>query len=299
MKSYKRIGERIGTRPTEHQRPLGQCLAGRISELSMRKVSKRFALLSCAVLFCGACAVYPKKAGSLRLLQYNVGSFGKYMDNSTLMIADMVRELDADIVSLNEVDSCNRRHHTFQSLDLADALGGWNQVYGRAMSYKGGSYGNAVICPEEIIRHIVIPLDKGNGAEARCAVLAETRRYVFVSAHLDYKMEAGPSQARQLSESVKSLCAGCGKPVFLAGDMNNYPDSETIAVLQKDWELLSVTNASTFPCPDPNVCIDYIMVLRGGPSIELTGSSVADKFKKGNVETASDHYPLFVDIRLK
>lgn len=50
----------------------------------------------------------------LRLMTYNVGNFSKYRDDSLPEVARLIRECDASLVSLNELDSCNRRHNTFQ-----------------------------------------------------------------------------------------------------------------------------------------------------------------------------------------
>ncbi|MCR4565913.1 MAG: endonuclease/exonuclease/phosphatase family protein [Bacteroidales bacterium] len=266
-------------------------------------MKKLLVLLAIATLVCSSCAqksAYPKAEGSIRLLQYNVGAFGKYMENSTEMIAAMIQELDADIVSLNEVDSCNRRHNTFQSADLAQALGGWYQTYGRAMAYKSGAYGNAIVSRETFTPGGTIALEKGEGSEYRSGVIAETERFVFVSTHLDHKNhEACLNQARQLSETVKARYEGYGKPVFLAGDMNSKPTNEVISLLQEYWDIITVTDGPTCPCPNPKSCIDYIMILKGGPSCKVLQSAVANEFKNGNVETASDHYPIFVDVVLE
>ena len=267
-------------------------------------MKKLLLLLAIAALLCPSCtqnpSAYPKAKGSIRLLQYNVGAFGKYMDNSTEMIAAMIQELDADIVSLNEVDSCNRRHDTFQSADLAQALGGWYQTYGRAMAYKDGAYGNAIVSRDAIVPGGTIALEKGEGAESRCAVIAETERFVFLSVHLDYKnQDACLNQARQLCETVKARYEGCGKPVFLSGDMNAVPDSAVLDALRNDWDILTVTDGPTCPCPNPTECIDYILILKGGPSCKVQQSAVANEFKSGDVETASDHYPIFVDVVLE
>lgn len=268
---------------------------------------KKFSiLLVVASLCCIACvgnnkALYPKPKGAVRLLQYNVGAFSKYITDSTCteMIAAMIRELDADIVSLNETDSCNRRHNKHQCEDLSQALGGWAFTFGRAMPYKDGAYGNGIVCKGEMTPAGLIALDKGEGHEPRCAVICETPDYVFLSAHLDHKNhEASINQARQLTAAVRERYAGCGKPVFLAGDMNATPDNEVITILQQDWDIISVTGESTFPCPNSRICIDYIFALKNGCQVKVLGTAVARRFLSGDVETASDHYPIFVDIAL-
>ena len=66
---------------------------------------------------------YPKAEGSLRVMAYNVGAFHKFMQNSTSMVADMILEIEADVVGLNELDSINTRHKVNQVAELAQNLG--------------------------------------------------------------------------------------------------------------------------------------------------------------------------------
>ena len=88
---------------------------------------------------------------SVRLMTYNVGAFGKELEDSAPMIARMIGELGAETVSLNELDSCNRRHNIDQAQHLADELNAvaaaanhrqsWKGQFGRAMAYADGAYG--------------------------------------------------------------------------------------------------------------------------------------------------------------
>lgn len=255
-------------------------------------------LLAAAVAVCSCSAgKYRKPNDSIRLLQFNVGSFGKYADSGIKTIADIVRVLDADVVSLNEVDSCNRRHNSDQASDLAAELGAWDCTYGRAMAYRGGAYGNAVVSKSPLVSRRLISLEKHNGSEARSAAVAETEKFVFVATHLDYKdAESATRQAKQLSDSVKVWFADSGKPVFLAGDMNAEPGSPVIEALMQDWEQISCSEP-TFPCPDAKKVIDYIFVLKGGPECKVLRSAVPYEVKGCNVDAASDHYPIFVDVQ--
>ena len=41
---------------------------------------------------------------SVRIVSYNVGAFGKYVENSTAMVASMMKEIKADAMILNELD---------------------------------------------------------------------------------------------------------------------------------------------------------------------------------------------------
>lgn len=69
--------------------------------------------LPAMLVSCGNGGNAPKnpgeKADTLRLMTYNVGVFGKYVENSAPMIASMIKEMGANTCALNELDSCNTR----------------------------------------------------------------------------------------------------------------------------------------------------------------------------------------------
>lgn len=267
----------------------------------MRMSRKWILAMVFAAVFLCACSPrggkYPKSRGSIRLLQYNVGSFGKFPESGIGRVADVIKALDADIVSLNEVDSCtSRRGFADQAKELSEALGDWQCTYARAMPYKGGAYGNAIVSRIAMTPADPIALDKTEfGYEPRVVAASETERFVFLSVHLDLRAAAQIHQIGQLTAAVKSRYAGCGKPVFLLGDMNDLPDTPVLDELRKDWDILSDTSAFTFPCPDPDRTIDYVMMLKGGPKCKVTATAVP--YEVEGVETASDHWPLYVDVK--
>ena len=71
---------------------------------------------SLMVLFLTCSTILSAQTGrtTLKIVHYNVGVFSKEIENSIPMIAGMMKELDADVISLNELDSCNLRHDTYQ-----------------------------------------------------------------------------------------------------------------------------------------------------------------------------------------
>ena len=84
-------------------------------------------------------------------MQYNVGAFSKEIENSVPMVAAMMKEIKADAVSANELDSCNTRHMNNQLADLAGEMGGWDFRFSRAMPYRDGAYGVGVTVRDKII----------------------------------------------------------------------------------------------------------------------------------------------------
>ena len=224
----------------------------------------------------------------LTLMSYNVGTFSKYHD-SLPEVAELIRETGPSLVALCELDSCNRRHPSYQLETLGGALG-LEYRFGRAIPFAGGAYGNGVLSSLPIERFVRFELPQADGAEARCVLVVETPRYIFAATHLDWKGDRR-KQARLINRWFKKHYGGCEKPVFLCGDMNAVPGSETLAELERCWERLS-PDIATFPRSEK--CIDHIFRLRSSAPAELLSGEVLT----AGTETFSDHYPLVVKLKL-
>ena len=247
-------------------------------------------------------SAYPKPDGYFRIVTYNVGSLGKVITSvseNASMVAAMMKEIEADVVGLNELDSVNTRHNVNEVALLADAMGGWQWHFGRAMAYKNGAYGNGVIVPSgtKIVDKYTVALPKGSGSEPRSIAVVETDKYVIGAAHLDHMSEeASIEQARTVNRWVEEHYRNCSKPVFFCGDMNSYPTSEAIKTLETEWERLSST-ANTAPAIAPTSCIDYIFHYRKSASVTSKGGGPMTRFSDGDVTKASDHLPVYVDVK--
>lgn len=245
----------------------------------------------------------PEKAEDvLRIVAYNVGVFSKNYD-SMQDIARMVQEIGADAAALCELDSCNRRHSSFQLEDFAEALGSeeevWQYRFGSAMAWNGGSYGIGLVTASDMQDSFEIKLPKGDGHEPRVCVVAETTGYVIAAVHLDHKNEeVRMEQARIVTERLKKLYRRSRKPVFLCGDFNAVPDSPTLQQLGKDWTVLSDT-APTYPAENSRKCIDYILALKNRAEYEVVKTEVCTELESADVRKTSDHLPVYVDLRIR
>lgn len=259
-------------------------------------------LLGLAITSCGETArpLHPKAEGVTRLVTYNVGVFSKYLDGgSYAMIADMMREIDADAVAMNELDSCTvRTGGIFQLQRAADLLGGWDCNYGAAMPFSGGAYGEGIASRERPVRSFSVVMERGEGAEPRVLVVSEFARYVYATTHLDHVSAAQRAvQAETINRIMMREYGASPKPVFLGGDLNDTPDSEPLRILRKAWKILTPAEA-TFSSHDPQTCIDYILQLDNGAACEVLGARVLKQFRTGDVRQASDHLPVLLDVRL-
>lgn len=226
------------------------------------------------------------------LMSYNVGVFSKYQDNSMPGVAQLIRETGASYVGMSELDSCNTRNNAFQVKNLGEMLE-WDYAFARAIAYRGGAYGDGVVCAQPALKKMRVPLSQGEGAEARAICVVETEECVFGATHLDHRSEsAALTQMQEVNDWFAANYAGCAKPVFLVGDFNVFPDSEVIALAQEFWTLLSGT-ALTFPSRNPNRCIDYVFALKDAAPVEVVNTKV---ITEGTADL-SDHLPLVVKVK--
>jgi endonuclease/exonuclease/phosphatase family metal-dependent hydrolase len=164
------------------------------------------------------------------------------------------------------------------------------------MAYKNGAYGNGVVVPktQKVIDRYTIPIPKSEGqnSETRCIAVIETDEYVFASTHI--QMHGAMVQVNVINNWVKKY-DNCGKPVFLVGDFNSYPDSEAIQALEGVWNRLS-SHELTAGSAQPNKCIDYIFCYKKGAPVKVIGTHAMTRFHKGDVTKTSDHLPVYADV---
>ena len=159
-----------------------------------------------------------RPAETVRLVTYNAGTFNKYIADDYPLVAEMMREVGADAVCLNELDSCTTRTGgVFQLERIARAMGGWDYRFGRAMPYRGGSYGVGVMTRERILDHFTVALPRGEGAEPRVLTVVELARYVIATTHLDHTSAAAQrDQVAVINRVMRERYAEASNPSFWA-----------------------------------------------------------------------------------
>lgn len=247
---------------------------------------------------------------TVRLMTYNVGVFDKYEASGIKLTSRIVREMDPDVLVMNEVDSCaGRTGNRDQLRAFIRAARRYDGVFAPALKpFMGGAYGIAEAWKRQMepIGTFSMVLPKGDGSEPRALVVVEYEDMVVAGTHLDHRSKAAQlEQARAITDTLMSMYSG--KPVFLCGDFNALPDSPAIEYMRENWDILSPAK-TTYPDskalpswePDddvPGKCIDYIMVLKGSAEYEVVAADVPVTFKAGSAFEASDHLPVYVDVR--
>lgn len=249
-----------------------------------------------------AAADSEEPARTLRIAHYNIhhgeGKDGKYDLRRVLGSVECGRQ---DLVALNEVDWGSKRVGGAITAAEIEQLTGMHVEYARAKPYMGGYYGNAVASREEprAVERIDLPRGDGKNGLKCVLLLCEFEDCWFGTAHLDLRANL-ENQFRSV-EIIRAAVAekSNAKPVFLTGDWNNEPDSETLAKMREFMTVVSDERARTYngfkmpaAAPADETCIDFIAV----DSAHTAKVSVDETAVKYNF--TSDHNPVFVTLKL-
>lgn len=253
----------------------------------MKKIIS-FAIFCLAIFQVGA-QTFPQRENTHRLMSYNI-HHGEGMDGKMDIerIGKLIIDINPEVVGLQEVDSVVARSGNIDILHMLSEQTGMYGTFGYSILHDGGKYGNGILTREKplAVRKIALP----GAREARTALIVELDKYLVVNTHLSLTNEERLESVKIITDAIKIY----NKPVFLMGDLNASPDSEPITFLQGKWQLLSNPKQFTFPSGKPTGTIDYIFGYTDkGETYAKYRAHVIDE------QVASDHRPLFVDIRLK
>lgn len=268
-----------------------------VMEFSYRTIKGMEFAASCLFLFL-AC-LFPshlfaedntvREDNKLRIMSYNIRN-GIGMDNicDYSRTSDVINRYQPDIVAVQEVDSVTGRSNGIDVLNKIAVETRLYPIYSSAIDFDSGKYGIGMLCREKPVscKRYALP----GREEARTLLMVEFEKYIYCCTHLSLTEDD-----RMLSiDVIKDVMKGVSKPLFLAGDLNDHPDSKFIATMCKDFKILSDTSKFTYPADKPNEMLDYIMVdKKNGDVLSKVSSFVC------NEPSASDHRPVVTDIIFK
>lgn len=218
----------------------------------------------------------------LRVATYNIKAA---RDSSLEEIADVIADLDADVVSLQEVDRLMERSgYIDQARELAERLD-MGYAFAAARVHGDGEYGVALLSRLPIAFAERVPLPSLGSFEPRVAVGAdvcvgaETVR-VF-STHIDLNPVAARAQHRALSEIAAPFL---GEGVIVTGDLNATARNEGLHALVG-------TPLTDMGAPDDEPTCDGRRI-----DFVLADATLADADVSTTViaTDASDHFPVVV-----
>ena len=234
---------------------------------------------------------------TVKILSYNIYHGATTRGDYNLdVIARVITDADPDLVALQEVDfNTNRSGH----IDLATELGirtHMAPLFGRAMYYDGGEYGEGILSKYTFIRTRNVPLPYTPGNEPRTAleavvVLPSGDTIAFVGTHFDHLNPETDRVAQ--AEKVNDVFTSSPYPIILAGDLNAQPGSIPIKILEEIWSASydKIYPEPTFPSDAPRKTIDYVMHFPGERWETLETKVICDSI-------ASDHCAYLVTLKL-
>jgi endonuclease/exonuclease/phosphatase family metal-dependent hydrolase len=226
----------------------------------------------------------------LRIATYNIHRcIGRDGTESPERVADVLREIGADVVALQEVGHRPRTPDSVLAY-LAEAIDA-EAIDGTTLRDKRGNYGNALltrVTPESVHRwDISVPHREPRGAlDALFAINATALR--VVATHLGLR----PGERRyQIRRILSLLEAGPADVTVMMGDLNEwYLWGRPLRWLKRTFE--PMPSPATFPSHRPFLALDRMWVRPRHKLISLAPHR-SDLARK-----ASDHFPLVAELAL-
>lgn len=231
----------------------------------------------------------------LRVLTYNI-HHGEGTDQKLDLprIAKIITDSKADLVALQEVDNKTRRTNNVDQTAEFAKLTGLQGVFGKAMNYGGGEYGEAILSRFPIVEHKTHALPFTQGREPRAALEITVHppnlpAITFVGTHLDH-FKDDTDRLAQTKELNRLLVTKDAPVTLLAGDLNARPDSAPMQTILQYWNDTAANHPQpTIPSDEPRAKIDWVLTLKSQGWRVISTQVLEEK-------VASDHRPVLVEL---
>jgi endonuclease/exonuclease/phosphatase family metal-dependent hydrolase len=229
---------------------------------------------------------------ALVVVTYNVhGGVGLDGRTDIARIADVLAEIDPDIVALQEVHSAHDDELGGQVAELAERLQ-LQAVFGGTMRRDPGPYGNAILTHLPVIASGCFDLSVGS-REPRCLMHAELehggRRLTVMNTHLGVRVRERHAQLERCAHLLAPDLADDDKPLLVMGDFNAWlPRGDVLGRLRAHFGPLPAPRS--YPVRRPIFALDRVMtrpahLLR---EVRALASPLA--------RVASDHLPVWARL---
>jgi endonuclease/exonuclease/phosphatase family metal-dependent hydrolase len=206
-------------------------------------------------------------------------------------VARVLREIDADVVGVQELDARPGVEHGYDQWVLLAALAGYVAIPGPTLHRADAAYGNGIFTRLPIVSHALLDLSipRREPRGAIDATLAHAGAHIrVVVTHLGLRRSERREQGQRLIAHLSECQAAVS---VLMGDFNEWFASS--AALRRLHRLFGrPTSVSTFPSLFPLMSLDRIWLR---PTDALRGLRA---HRSRTARIASDHLPIIADLVL-
>ncbi len=239
----------------------------------------------------------------LRVMTYNI-HHGEGVDGKVDIdrIAKVIRDANADVVALQEVDRGVERTKKIDIMMLLADKTGMAYAFGKNIDFQGGDYGNGVltkfpILEERNLHYVMIRPGEQRGL-LQLVLDVRGQEVVVMNTHIDYRQDDAERvlNVAEIRDSVKRYKP---RPVIICGDFNDIPTNRTAVGMKEDfidsWEQAGSGNGFSYSTSEPVKRIDYIFVSKPASGMPFLLRPVSAMVVHSD---ASDHLPVVVEFRI-
>ena len=225
---------------------------------------------------------------TLRVASYNLhkgrGMVGPHAPERNLQV---IADLDADIVALQEVDfRFGGRPEALPRGMIREATGMVPAPHVATSGQSLGWHGQTILMRPELatganVRRLPLP-----GIEPRGAVAMRLPHLTVIAVHLGLMRSSRRAQLARLMAKAGQIG---GDAVVLTGDFNEWRGDRGLEALT---DLEVIAPGRSWPAPYPRLHYDRMAI---SPTLGVEGCGVMDT---PLARSASDHLPVWADLRL-
>ncbi len=237
----------------------------------------------------------------LRVATYNIHK-GRGLDQRVQIgrIVEVLREIDGDIIALQEVLSIERKKPKDHQARFIAREMGFHYRIGENRRLRGGAYGNVTLSRFPLIHthnyDLTRPGREPRGCLRTDLQIASNRVLHVYNLHLGTSYRERHYQARKLFDSGILKPAGRAGPRIVLGDFNEWMSGLTSRLMKDHFNSIPVRpllgKSRTYPGFFPLVHLDHIYF-----DGALDVVKVVVHRSRGAL-VASDHLPIVVDFQV-
>ena len=237
-------------------------------------------------------------------IHHGVGADGVF---DIKRVAHTIKDCDADIVALQDVDRGTQRAGNLDLMTRLADLTGMTYTFAESGEKDGGEHGNGLLTRFPILeeRPLLYHLQLKNRESGLMRLVLDLRGIEV----LLMNTELNGNQSDSVHSDNVAEILGAAKdypnvPVILCGSLNGAPDSKPTVTLSGSfsdcWTISGTGEGFTFPTSKPEYRYDYVFVSRPRtPTDSKTPGVRLEPIEAHVVQSiASDHLPVVATLRV-